>query len=284
MNTLFILLLILSAVGIWYFIKKKPNKKYRNYSAIVMVVCFILVGITSPSSNKEEVENKPAVSSKNDITLKLNDKTAEVDKDGKAIIEGKTNPGAKIQIGFGIKNDSVLADDKGKFVISYKLSEKNDKIIEITSSLDGNSSSKKITIKPSSEYLAALEKKEKEDEEKALASSIEKDNKKKQENEEKELKESADKDITILSDEPTAGQSIILYSIATQKFEQLYPYKGSKINATRVTQDWKLNDGKWFYKGEATISNAYGSERTATIEINVTPTAPDTGIVEITDY
>ena len=62
MNNLFLLLLIVSAVGIWYFIKKEPNRKYKNYSIIALVVFFILFGVTSPDSNTDESGKEATVS------------------------------------------------------------------------------------------------------------------------------------------------------------------------------------------------------------------------------
>ncbi|MCO6018281.1 hypothetical protein CKN86_02165 [Carnobacterium divergens] len=282
-SNVFVLIFLISAFGIYYFIKKKPNKKYRNYSAIALIVCLVLVGITAPKSNTSSIKNadkETADSSKKDITLKLNKETVETDQDGKAIIEGKTTPSATIQIGFGIENKSAEADEKGNFSISYKFKDKEEQTIEIISSLDGNSKTKKIKVTPSTEYMKKVERQEQEKEAEKLSKEQEKENKKN----EKALKEKADKDITILSETPTSQQSARLTTLATQVFEKKFPYKGSKINATGVTQDWMLNDGKWFYKGEATINNAYGSKRIATIEITVTPTSEDTGIVDITDY
>ncbi|MFS7421752.1 Ltp family lipoprotein [Carnobacterium maltaromaticum] len=171
MSTFFVLLLILSAVGVWYFIKKKPDKKMRNYSIIALLVCFVLVGVTSPDSGKSETTEKEVASkdtaskkeseqnkdsSKQDLPLELDSLDIETDKDGNAVITGKTEPGSEVKIGYGILNDPILADKQGKFSISYSLSESKNEIIEITSSLDGKSSTKKTKITASTEYLAVL--------------------------------------------------------------------------------------------------------------------------------
>ena len=175
MSTFFVLLLILSAVGVWYFIKKKPDKKMRNYSIIALLVCFVLVGVTSPDSGKSETTEKEVASkdtaskkeseqnkdsSKQDLPLELDSLDIETDKDGNAVITGKTEPGSEIKIGLGIMNESSLANEQGTFSISYSLSKNKDKIIEITSSLDGKSSTKKTKITPSAEYLAAAKTEE----------------------------------------------------------------------------------------------------------------------------
>ena len=100
MSTFFVLLLILSAVGVWYFIKKKPDKKMRNYSIIALLVCFVLVGVTSPDSGKSETTEKEVASkdtaskkeseqnkdsSKQDLPLELDSLDIETDKDGNAV-------------------------------------------------------------------------------------------------------------------------------------------------------------------------------------------------------
>ncbi|MFS7413405.1 transcriptional regulator [Carnobacterium maltaromaticum] len=76
MNNLFLLLLIVSAVGIWYFIKKEPNRKYKNYSIIALVVFFILFGVTSPDSNTDESGKEATVSNKNESSKKDSEKEA----------------------------------------------------------------------------------------------------------------------------------------------------------------------------------------------------------------
>lgn len=50
MSGLFSLIFIICCVGIWYFIKKKPDKKMRNYSIIGVVVSVVLIAITNPNS------------------------------------------------------------------------------------------------------------------------------------------------------------------------------------------------------------------------------------------
>lgn len=53
MSGLFSLIFIICCVGIWYFIKKKPDKKMRNYSIIGLVVSVVLIAITNPNSTEK---------------------------------------------------------------------------------------------------------------------------------------------------------------------------------------------------------------------------------------
>lgn len=59
MTTIASLVFIISAVSIWYYIKKKPNKRNRNLSIFMLLASFVLIGVTTPnndskSSNKNE--------------------------------------------------------------------------------------------------------------------------------------------------------------------------------------------------------------------------------------
>ncbi|MFD1900315.1 Ltp family lipoprotein [Enterococcus termitis] len=73
------------------------------------------------------------------------------------IITGKTEPKAKVQIGFGVLNDPAEADDSGNFSLTYTLPSAKDKKINIFASLDGSTGSKDIIIKPSAEFTASIE-------------------------------------------------------------------------------------------------------------------------------
>lgn len=58
-NTLSLIVLV-SVIGIWYFIKKKPNAKYRNISIISLIGCALIVG-TFFRENTQKTENtKPS--------------------------------------------------------------------------------------------------------------------------------------------------------------------------------------------------------------------------------
>lgn len=178
-------------------------------------------------STKESKEEKKPV-----IPLELDSLESATDAEGTATITGKTEAGAKIQIGWGVLNDSVLADESGNFSIIYKHSGTKDKIIEITSSLDGSKSSKNVTIKPSAEYLASLE---------AI------------ESEAKEEDNSNDTDSTIPADHKSALKQAGSYSkrmnmSKTGIYNQLVSEYGGKFSAEaaqyavdNVQADWNAN-------------------------------------------
>ncbi|MCB5951496.1 hypothetical protein LI951_05410 [Enterococcus sp. BWT-B8] len=75
MATLFSLIFVLSAVSVWYFIKKRPNKKIRNYSIIALVISFLLVNVTAPKSEKEAVSDSPKQEEKTKPTSKEKEST-----------------------------------------------------------------------------------------------------------------------------------------------------------------------------------------------------------------
>ncbi|HEM5058862.1 TPA: hypothetical protein U1202_001953 [Streptococcus suis] len=54
MNTLFILLLLISGFGIWYFWKKSPNKRNRVIAILSFIFSFILVGVTAPKQESTD--------------------------------------------------------------------------------------------------------------------------------------------------------------------------------------------------------------------------------------
>lgn len=78
-NTLSLIVLA-SAIGTWYFIKKHPNTKYRNISIAVLVISFIVVGITSQSNstnteNAETTTSQVVTSSSTSSVASANEKT-----------------------------------------------------------------------------------------------------------------------------------------------------------------------------------------------------------------
>ena len=50
------LIVLVSAAGIWYFIKKRPNTKYRNISIAVLISCIFIIG-TFFKDNTTKIEN-----------------------------------------------------------------------------------------------------------------------------------------------------------------------------------------------------------------------------------
>ncbi|WP_408581973.1 Ltp family lipoprotein [Enterococcus avium] len=178
MSSLFTIVFIISCIGIWYFIKKSPNKNNRNIAIGVAIISMLLVGATSPSSNKsnknedskkETVSKKKETKSsskkeKSNLQLSLNSTDIETDDKGIATITGKTSPKANVSVGMGIVGDSTEADSNGDFSLNYELSGDSNKEITIYSSLDGDTKNTKVTIKPNAQVLAAAEQKKAADE------------------------------------------------------------------------------------------------------------------------
>ena len=50
-------------VGVWYFIKKQPNIKYRNISALVSIIGFIIFGLFFREEITQQASVEPVVSS-----------------------------------------------------------------------------------------------------------------------------------------------------------------------------------------------------------------------------
>lgn len=74
METLLGLLFILGCVGIWYFARKKPNKRNRNISIAIVVLSVLIIGFlptgqtqTNPDS-KEKTESKKTESSEKPLS------------------------------------------------------------------------------------------------------------------------------------------------------------------------------------------------------------------------
>lgn len=54
------LIVLVSATGIWYFIKKRPNAKYRNISIVVLISCALVIGIFFRENKTNSEITKPA--------------------------------------------------------------------------------------------------------------------------------------------------------------------------------------------------------------------------------
>ena len=54
------LIVLVSAAGIWYFIKKRPNIKYRNISIAVLISCIFIIGIFFKENKTKTESTKPA--------------------------------------------------------------------------------------------------------------------------------------------------------------------------------------------------------------------------------
>lgn len=57
------LIVLVSVAGIWYFIKKQPNPKYRNISALVALVAFIIFGVLFRAEESKHVTTTSVASS-----------------------------------------------------------------------------------------------------------------------------------------------------------------------------------------------------------------------------
>lgn len=62
MIDLLVLILLLSVVCVWFFIKKRPNKIYRNISIVVTTISFVAIGVIAPN-NKPRTAKKEVVTS-----------------------------------------------------------------------------------------------------------------------------------------------------------------------------------------------------------------------------
>lgn len=265
LDNLLAVIIVLALVGIWFFIKKRPDKRNRNICIVVAIVSFVLFGIFTDSKEKKEAKN-PTSTSQSESTptssmTEVKIETAEsfeTDSEGNVTITGKTEPNAKVSVGISLGNDAVEADSEGNFSIEYKLTKDKEKKIQIIATKDDTSSSKETIIKPSQAYSEQMQ---------AQASAA------------------AVSDIMQLQEEPTSNQETILDSLRDQQFKQQYPYKGSKIKTMMgQIQPWTVNKGRWYYKAECVIVNAFGAEQDANIEVHITPTGESSGNVELIVY
>nr|DAT38557.1 MAG TPA: Protein of unknown function (DUF3290) [Caudoviricetes sp.] len=60
LKNLLSLIVLVSAAGIWYFIKKRPNTKYRNISIAVLISCIFIIGIFFKENKTKTESTKPA--------------------------------------------------------------------------------------------------------------------------------------------------------------------------------------------------------------------------------
>lgn len=200
MTGFFSLVLIIGAVGIWYFIKKKPDKKMRNIFIGITLVSFGAVGVLGGTGDAEKASSSTEKTSEStkkydessskviDLKLSLEKTELEADKDGKVVVNGTTTPGARVSVGMGIIGDSAEADEKGSFSLEYTLEGKENEELDINSTLDSQTASAKVTVKQNPEVLAKLEAETKASQEKEEAE------RKAQEEEDKKAAEAAKKE------------------------------------------------------------------------------------------
>ena len=66
------LIVLVSAAGIWYFIKKRPNTKYRNISIAVLISCIFIIGTFSKgNTTKTKTQNQLQHKSPHPLRLRV---------------------------------------------------------------------------------------------------------------------------------------------------------------------------------------------------------------------
>ncbi|MGX7199012.1 hypothetical protein [Enterococcus nangangensis] len=163
MSNFFALVFLVSCVGTWFFIKKQTNRKKLNVGIgliLISIVCIgLLGGCTAKSNGKDAASSSSSTTistsevKKEKLTLKA---PAEVEAgtNKKAEITGVTLPGAVVSIDSG---NSVTADKKGNFKLSYEISGEESKELTINAKLADDKISSKILIKQNSEVVAQLQ-------------------------------------------------------------------------------------------------------------------------------
>lgn len=119
-----------------------------------------------------------------------------------------------------------------------------------------------------------------EEEEKRKEEEKEKQEKEEEAKEEKERAERAN--IMNLKGEATSEQKAILNDLAKQQFDEMFPYKGSKINSILgVSKDWRAINDEWYYRADAVIVNDFGAELETQVIITIVPETESSGYVTI---
>ena len=95
------LIVLVSAAGIWYFIKKRPNTKYRNISIAVLISCIFIIGIFF-KENKTKIEStKPATtqvaSSSSSESSESTESTESSKEDKVSESKSRTSPSKEIK-------------------------------------------------------------------------------------------------------------------------------------------------------------------------------------------
>jgi hypothetical protein len=90
------ILVIAGLFCIWWFIKKQPNSKNRNFSIVFTIVCFVLFGILNPNKESEETQNNTdtiinTTTVKETTTATTESKTTEATTEDETTIEVKND-------------------------------------------------------------------------------------------------------------------------------------------------------------------------------------------------
>lgn len=175
MSTFFTLIFLVGCFSSWYFIKKQPNTKFRNYSIITIVVSALIIGVlpTKEVAKQEKkvqettvTKSKSSDTKKEEIFIEI-PKEIETDDTGDVVINGKATKGARVSVGAGILGDSKPVSEDGSFSLTYNLADENDKELTINVTKNGHSNSAKIIVKANPQRIAQIQ-------EKKTAESIEK--------------------------------------------------------------------------------------------------------------
>ena len=81
-------------VGVWYFIKKQPNIKYRNISALVSIIGFIIFGLFFQEEKTQQASVEPVVSSSNSSSsvstiIQTSSSTSEISSSSESVSTSK---------------------------------------------------------------------------------------------------------------------------------------------------------------------------------------------------
>lgn len=94
------LIVLVSAAGIWYFIKKRPNTKYRNISIAVLISCIFIIGTFSKGNTTKTENSKPATTQVTSSSSSESSESTENSKEDK-VSESKSEASSSKKI----KND-----------------------------------------------------------------------------------------------------------------------------------------------------------------------------------
>lgn len=103
LKNLLSLIVLVSAAGIWYFIKKRPNTKYRNISIAVLISCIFIIGIFFKENKTKTESTKPATTQ---VTSSSSSESVESTESTESSKEDKTSESkSKASSAKKIKND-----------------------------------------------------------------------------------------------------------------------------------------------------------------------------------
>lgn len=103
LKNLLSLIVLVSVAGIWYFIKKRPNAKYRNISIAVLISCIFIIGIFFKENKTKTESTKPATTQ---VTSSSSSESVESTESTESSKEDKTSESkSKASSAKKIKND-----------------------------------------------------------------------------------------------------------------------------------------------------------------------------------